>query len=231
MKEYIYKRKAVRSFKEETLSEREIQEISNYLKKAKPLFPSIKYQVVITEKIKNSFNVKAPYYLLFYSESEDGYLENLGFVGQQICLYLNSIGFGNVWLGGGKPKEKSDNSNYVICVGFGKPAEDLFRTSEDFKRKDIKVISNKDNEIIEAARLAPSAINAQDWFFYQDDNLIHCYHRKADFPLNTLLGHMSGVDLGIALCHMFLVSKNATFEKTTSYPQIKNCVYFITMKI
>lgn len=232
LKEYIFKRKSIRSYQDEKLITEVLEKISKEIDNLKPLIKDIKYEVVIDDEItKGIAGIKAPHYLFFYSENKKGYLQNIGFIGQHLSLYLNSIGLGTCWLGMAKPQEKNEEMTFVITMAFGKPQEELFRTKEQFKRKDISKISNVSNDLFEAVRLAPSAINAQDWYFYQDKELIHCYYCKPGLVLRNILGNMSGVDLGIAMFHIYLMTDNFETVEVDNYPTIRDCDYFISVKI
>ncbi len=45
--------------------------------------------------------------MIISSENTEGYLMNIGFIFQQMDLYLSSIGLGSCWLGMAKPTEKN----------------------------------------------------------------------------------------------------------------------------
>ena len=100
-------------------------------------------------------------------------------------LFLSESGIGSCWLGASKPEEKETSAlPHVICMSFGRPAEPLHRARSEFKRKPLAEISEGVDERLEAARLAPSAVNAQNWYFAAMNGKIHCYRKKA----NPLLG-------------------------------------------
>ena len=107
-------------------------------------------------------------------------------------------------------------------MSFGKPAEPLHRNLSEFKRKPLSEISEGTDERLEAARLAPSGMNLQNWFFIADKGKIHCYRKK------SLLGFMNKLacfDMGIALCHIAKESGNFKFTKESDAPSRKGYVY------
>ena len=233
MKEGIYRRKSIRNYQREQLPDEIIQKIKQKITELKPLMPNIKYQITINEKVEGLFKVEAPHYLAFYSEEKPGYLENIGFVGQMLSLFMTSLGLGSCWLGAAKSVGEESELPYIACMAFGKAAEELYRQEKDFKRKANDRISNTTNEIINAARLAPSAVNIQDWYFYQEKNCIHCYYQKNNFLTAKLLGsNLSEINLGIAMCHMILLLEN-NYEviEFREPPSVKNSVYFRTIVI
>ena len=230
LKELIYKRKSIRNYQTEKLTAAESEKIEQLITEATALLPEIKYRIVIADKVSSPFKINAPAYLLFYSEEKPGYLENLGFLGQQLSLKLLEAGYGSCWQGMVKPRKTDDGLLPLITMSFGKPAEELFRNLEDFNRKPLLQIANIESEYTQVARLAPSAMNAQDWYFQQVPGFVHCYHRKADFPLRTMLGKMAGMDLGIALYHLSLLKENYRFVKV-DHSELADCEYFISLEI
>jgi len=224
--EIIRKRKSIRKYDLTPLDSAAIEEVQNLLKKAKPLYPGINYTIQIVSKTKGMFNIKAPHYLVFGTETKEGALENIGFIGQQIDLLLSAAGYGTCWLGAAKPDEKDALPlPGVICMAFGKPAEPLHRSTEGFKRKPLSAISEGTDPRLEAARLAPSAINAQSWYFIAEEGKIHCYRKKANPLLGLMFNKMHCIDMGIAICHIAEESENFTFVQEKNAPIRKGCVY------
>ena len=131
-----------------------------------PLYPDIRYSIEIVSKTKGISNIKAPHYLVFGSEDKDDAYVNIGFLGQQMDLFFSGSGLGTCWLGASKPEEKDAGGlPPLICMSFGKPAEPLHRALSEFKRKSLTEISEGADKRLEAARLAPSAVNAQNWYY------------------------------------------------------------------
>jgi len=226
MNETIRKRKSIRKYEQKKLDESVLAKVQEAIENLKPLFPGIRYSVDIVDKAKGVFGVTAPNYLVFRSEEKEGYLENIGFIGQQMDLYFSASGIGACWLGMAKPDEKgADALPVVICMAFGYPAAPLHREPSDFKRKALNEISEGDDPRLEAARLAPSARNGQNWFFAAEEGRIHCY-RKAQNPLaDMLMSKFPPIDMGIALCHIAEESERFAFEKDPGAPERKGYIY------
>ena len=108
--------------------------IENFISKTKPLNEDIKYyyEILTRDEVNLCTRWSAPYYLALYCEKKDNYLENIGFVFQQVCLYMQSIGIGSCWVGLGSLKVK--NPDFVILIAFGK-SDKMTRELSDFKRK------------------------------------------------------------------------------------------------
>jgi len=227
MNEIIRKRKSIRKYDPTPLDAVTLDKVKEQIKNIKPLYPDIKYSIEITHKTKGMFNIKAPHYLIFGSEEQDGYLENIGFIGQQLDLFFSESGLGSCWLGASKPEEKVASAlPHVICMSFGKPAEPLHREFAEFKRKPLTEMSEGTDARLEAARLAPSGMNAQNWYFIAENGKIHCYRKKA---LLGFLNKMGCIDMGIALCHIAEESGGFSFVKEADAHARKKCVYMGTV--
>lgn len=219
MNSTITKRKSVRKYREEKLSNEVVDRINQQIKTILPLYDNITVDIEIVESVKGPFYVSAPYYLTFYSEIKDGYLENIGFIGQKLSLFLTENGIGSCWLGMAKPKSKG-TLPFIICMAFGLPDEQLFRELKDFNRKPLSEISRGEDQRLESARLAPSGMNLQNWYFIVDNSRIDCYTKK-----KVVSGKMGLIDLGIALSHIAIESTDFSFSRIESYSEIKNYSY------
>jgi hypothetical protein len=141
-------------------------------------------------------------------------------------LWFSENDLGSCWLGMAKPNEDGDLS-YVISMAFGKPAESPHRNLADFKRKLIAEISEGNDMRLEAARLAPSGMNAQGWFFSAADGKIRCYRKKPGLIASEKLGR---IDMGIALWHIASETENFRFSKETDIPERKGFIYAGTVE-
>ena len=228
--EIIRKRKSVRKYDTMPVDSTTMEKVHELIKSVKPLYPEIRYSIEIVNKTKGMFNIKAPQYLVFGSEEKDGMYENIGFIGQQLDLRFSEIGIGTCWLGASKPGEKESSTlPHVICMAFGKPAKSLHRQPSEFKRKPLSVISEGSDKRLEAARLAPSGINAQNWYFVAIDGKIHCYRKKSNPLLGFIFNNMGSIDVGIAICHIAEESENFRFAKEENAPERKGYIYMGTV--
>jgi len=224
--EIIRKRKSVRKYDKTVLDASVLEVVQAQLGKVKPLFPDIKFSIKIADKTKGMFNVKAPHYLIFSSEEKEGYLENIGFIGQQLDLFLSGNGLGSCWLGVAKPEQKeSPELVHVVCISFGKAAEPLHRELVDFRRKPISSISEGADDRLEATRLAPSGMNSQNWYFIAENEKIHCYRRKPNPLVGLMFSDLGRIDIGIAICHFAEESDSFNFTKEEEPPIRKGFIY------
>src|SRR5690554_3318864 len=98
-KDIIQNIKSVRDYKEDTVSSEIVEQILGYSKKAHKLIGDIGTEVLIKDKeevyekvkdIAGYFDVmlEAPHYIIILSEEKEYYLENTGYVGQDIRFKL-----------------------------------------------------------------------------------------------------------------------------------------------
>ena len=243
--EAIFKRKSIRKYDLVPLNENILKEILIYLSTLKPMYAEIKTEmkIVSQNEISKLLSIKAPHYIVVSSENKEGYLTNVGFMLQQMDLYFSAHGFGSCWAGMAKPTkaiEINTDLEFVIVIAFGMPAEPLYRECVlDFKRKPLEQISNiiEKNELLESARLAPSATNSQPWYFKVDDGAIHTYCVKSNILKAFLYEKMNKVDMGIAICHLWLTAKhlgkNVEFlsDRAAKDSSPKGYYYITTLKV
>lgn len=212
--EFIFKRKSVRKFDSNKLNDSTLREIDRLIKEMKPLNHSIRTKVIVesSEEVGGLFAIKAPHYLLVYSESAEDALVNVGYMLQQMDLKLSEMKLGCCWLGMAKPSRKREDIgdlDFVIALAIGTPNEAYYRSLEGFNRKPISAISEGTghNELIEAVRVAPSATNSQPWYIKVASDQLDVYRVKNN-PLKALvMDRMNQIDIGIALCHLHIAAK------------------------
>ena len=91
---------------------------------------------------------------------------------------------------------------FIIMLAFGHPKGDQLRHDlKGFKRKSMEQIADKADPRLEPARLAPSAVNSQPWYFTHEGDCLHVHCSKKG----------SRLDAGIALAHLF-VANEETFR-------------------
>jgi len=173
-------------------------------------------RVLKESEVKNG---RSDYCIAFYSEEKPLYLENIGFIGQQIDLELQSRGLGTCWWGMKKPKKdyrSEDGLTCIITMTAGQPKNTETRSYPDgFKRKAAKdiLIGGGANIVadglIEAVRIAPSAVNLQPWLVEKEGNKYSFYIRPPKGLMEKMIGNMRRIDMGIALAHLFVAARSA----------------------
>lgn len=120
----IFKRKSFHLFRgAETIDPQELEALREFMKKANPLDESIGTYIETVRENETSCKRGAEYCILFYSERKGEYLRNIGYIGEQIDLYLASKNIGALWYGMGKsPKAQRNGFDYVIMMAIAKNA-------------------------------------------------------------------------------------------------------------
>ena len=219
--QYVYKRRSVRRYSEEKLTDEELAAVKDYLGRLKPLVPDIhvEFQIVPCSETNCKFN--AEYCLLVYSEEGNLWLTNVGYMLEQWDLYLASLGIGVCWYGMGKVEEERQcDLVYAVMLAFGKCDPSAFRNGDyDFAREDASDFWSgmNDARLGEIARLAPSSVNSQPWRVEQIDNKFNVYRQKGKVPIlsNQLFKRWNKVDIGIFMCFVdiALESEGYTFTR------------------
>ena len=85
-----------------------------------------------------------------------------------------------------------------------------------FKRKPMEQITDKPDPRLEPARLAPSAVNSQPWYFTHEGDIIHAYCSKKG----------SRLDAGIALAHLYVANEDTfRFFQAENVPDVTGYGY------
>ncbi len=242
--EAIFVRKSVRQFQEMPLTEEDKQAIQEYIGMLLPLYGKENWEIVVSENssgVEGKFKVEAPAYVVFLSdtaEPEDYY--NAGYLLENLLLYLQTRNIGSCYQGGVQWIEREGIDGYVrmvAAIGYG--VDSICRERKAFKRKPLRklvtVREDYDEEVaqmLEAARLAPSALNTQPWHFVVYHNRIHFFIKngKEQFPMHL-------VDMGICMAHMALAAEEAWIDVDFAYlesvaeKKVRKYQYVSTMMI
>jgi nitroreductase len=243
--EAIFKRKSVRDYDPTPLDQNRLEEITRNLQTLTPMVPEIKteFKIITPNQVSRKLSNKAPHYVAAFSEAKGAYKANLGYLLQQMDLYFSANGLGSCWLGIPQPtKEVTDASNleFVILMSFGNPKEPLYRAdASEFKRKTLSEITNIKgaDELLEPVRLAPSAINLQNWYFTGTKQAIYAYSAKAGFLRGIVGGSYFPLNVGIALCHLQLSAEHIggktqfVFDGSIDKTPPNNFEYIATLEI
>ena len=220
----IFKRKSFHIFKDtDTLTGDEIQELKHFINTVKPLNAEIKTEIYIVPESETTCKRGGQYCILFYSETKDEYLRNIGYMGEQIDLYLASQDIGALWFGIGKPKDIQVNGlDYVIMISIAKMSVDKFRKDMfKSKRKPLSEIWNGNTlKIAEIVRFTPSACNTQPWIVENTDNELMIYRYKKPGKRGIMpadkVRYYNKIDMGIFLFMLetCLEHENYKYDRT-----------------
>lgn len=180
--EMIFKRKSFHLFRNtERIDENDLKELYGFIENVKPLDDSIRFSIKIVPESDTTCKRGSQYCIEFYSEEKGNYLRNIGYIGEQIDLWLAEKNIGALWFGIGKPDDKQDGDlKFVIMIAIAKMPKEAFR-KDMFKAKRKPVEEIWDGEklpLTDIVRFAPSACNTQPWFVTYDDNTMKIYRYK-----------------------------------------------------
>ena len=216
----IFKRKSFHLFRNignEHITDDELQDIQKEFNNLEPLVEDIKVKMKI---VKDTTTCKRgqEYCILLYSEKKDNYLQNIGYIGEQLDLYLVSKNIGTLWFGIGKVEEKQlDGLDFVIMIAIAK-VDDETKFRKDMyksKRKELAEIWNGDYylDIANIVRFTPSACNTQHWIVDSSENELIVYRyrkpgKRGIMPVD-MVKHYNQIDIGIFRCFVELcINKN-----------------------
>lgn len=226
----IFKRKSFHFFKDrngslvtEHISDEELSKIEDVYKALIPLIPDIKTEIRIVPQEETNCKRGGEYCILFYSEEKDNYLANIGYLGEQLDLYLASLNIGALWYGIGKVEEDGcDSLNFVIMIAIAKVPEDKFRKDMfKSKRKGLSEIWQGEvhQNIGNIVRFAPSACNTQPWIVEAEEKELKVYRYKKPGKRGIMpaekVAYYNRIDIGIFLLFLELcLNENAlNFER------------------
>lgn len=222
----IFKRKSFHLFRNvgsDEIEQCELEEITQAFNSFDRLYPDIKTAIRIVPSQEVNFNRGAEYCLLIYSERKDNYLMNVGYLGEQLDLYLVQNNIGSLWFGIGKPDVESyDGLDYVIMIAVHKINDQSLYRKDMFKakRKPLDEIWSGDTlGIGDIVRFAPSSCNTQPWFIRNENDVISVYRyrkpgKRGIMPKDKV-SYYNRIDVGILLCFVELCMNymNADFDR------------------
>ena len=212
----IFKRKSFHLFRnigQEPISSSELENIQKMYDIFTPLYPDIKTAIRIVPAEETNCKRGQEYCILLYSELKDNYLQNIGYLGEQLDLYLVSKNIGTLWFGIGKTEEATFNGlHYVIMIAISKvDSADKFRKDMfKSKRKEIDDfwLGKTIEGVTDIVRFAPSACNTQPWLVEYDSDIIKIYRYKKAGKRGIMpadkVSFYNQIDIGIFLCFLEL---------------------------
>lgn len=164
--------------------------------------------------------------------------EAFGYSFEKMVLYAWSLGIGTTWIGGTMKRElfekaagTGEHEIMMIVSPLGYPAkeksevevklrkavhaDERLAVSELFFDEDFsKPLNGEDSDnLLEAVRWAPSAVNIQPWRVVRRGNAFHFYKKRAQNYIRKVAWDVQKIDMGIALCHFMSVA-GGTFAIT-----------------
>lgn len=130
-----------------------------------------------------------------------GMSEKAGYYGEKAVLYAQTLGLRTCWVALTYKKNKSmltqDKLYVVIAIGYGKDDGVMHKSKGRSQVTDLTEAPDWFWDGIDAALLAPTAMNQQKFRFSLDGDKVTCSKGH---------GFYTGIDLGIAMLHFELGS-------------------------
>lgn len=213
--ESIFVRKSVRSYAHTPLDEKVLLDIDGFIAQVPTLISGSQIHFDISSRSRAFSTAKAPYYINIFCPPHEFDLENIGFIWEFVSLYLTSQGIGSCFLGMKNFfLEDRGPYPYAVTLAFGMANGSPYRTYEEFNRKPLDEISSGEDPRIEAARLAPSGLNVQAWFYACHGGVIDVYRKTAFHYSASMFLRIARISMGVGLAHLYIASHalNMPFE-------------------
>ena len=203
----IFNRKSFHIFKNiGTITEDDLIKLKSFCDAVEPLYENIKTKICIVPEKETTCKRGGEYCILFYSETKEEYLRNIGYIGEQIDLYLASENIGALWFGIGKPKKMQiDGMDFVIMISIARMPADKFRKNMfKSKRKPLEETWSGDTlNVAEIVRFTPSACNTQPWITENTGKELLVYRYKKPGKRGIMpadkVRYYNKIDMGIYL--------------------------------
>ncbi len=252
----IFVRKSVKSFRADTISDGSISQILHFTHYVTNVFgkKSVNFEIW-SDKDKDRvsdyhLSVRAPYYLVLSTDSLEDRFVNLGFVLEQVALYLVTKGFGSCFTGlhkekrtaNEKGKESREISRIFAFLAFGIPVDECGNA----KRQRVLPLENvcvfkevteqNISQMIQAAILAPSRLNSQPWRFVVVKNRIHVFCRKERLTFKSSSSEWyHEFDIGMMLANLLVAGEEFWYNteivksENIAEKELKNNIYMFTV--
>ena len=205
----IFKRKSFHVFPQAgALSSLETEAIQAQFSRLVPLKEDIRTEFRLVPRERTTCK-RREYCILVYSERKERYLNNAGYLAEQLDLWLASQNIGVCWYGMGKPGEPTYHGlEFVIMLAVGKAREENFRKDPaKAKRRPAQEIWAGGHPAAAAvARYAPSACNTQPWRVMEDGDRLHVFQVRGNRGIMPAgkVDYYNRIDLGIFLLFLEL---------------------------
>ena len=233
----IFTRRSRRSYNPNPIDPQLLNNIDEFCERFRPYTDA--RAILVSQQVNKAFRgiigpSGAPAFIAFLGNVGDNHVqEKIGYVGEAVVLEATSLELSTCWVGGFLRKgmiEKLVNADSneevfgLTPIGYAKESESLKeRVMTGFggshRRKSLsKLVEGLPEEdwpdwtvgVLEAARLAPSAMNRQPWIFYigVDSITISTNETGHNFSLSKRL------DCGIAMLHLEVAALNQGIHGT-----------------
>lgn len=252
----IYIRRTVKSFKTDSISDRSISQILNFANYITDMSAknSVNFEIwSCREKekmLEHHFSVKAPYYFVVSTDNTEDKFLNLGFVLEQVSLYLVTKDLGSCFVGLRKEKKLKTDSlgnqkseiEKIAVLAFGIPEEEpsYSRKQRQLPLEQVCVFKDKIDqnirEMIHAATQAPSRMNSQPWRFVVVKNRIHVFCKRERLGFKSASADWyHEFDIGMMLANLLIAGEELWYNteivksENIAEKEFKNNIYMFTV--
>lgn len=252
----IFVRKSVKNYRTDRISDRSINQILKFANYVIHIFGknSIHFEIWSNEEkekiIEHHVSVKAPYYLVLSTDALEDRFVNLGFVLEQVALYLVTKGFGSCFAGLRKEKKNTeekgkqqiDVDKILAFLAFGIPEEEAGNRKKQrlLPLENVCVFRDMEeqniSQMIQAAILAPSRMNSQPWRFVVVKNRIHVFCKKERLAFKaSSIDWYHEFDIGMMLANLLVAGEELWYNtevvknENIAEKELKNNVYMFTV--
>lgn len=241
----IEKRISIRKYENEVFDDKTIKVIKEKILNLTPIDADIEIRLELIDAkpvgigtLYGFAKINAPYCIVAITEIKNGYMENIGFIEEQLVLELTDMGIGTCWLGTYNDKKIGEILNLnenrkitnVISLGYSFKQKnfynDMFRNLVGRKRKketevayyrqwgnDVSEYLNKNQyikQVLHMSILAPSGNNKQPvYLVFNENNVSFFVKNKKD---GEIINSSAELDAGIFISHFYLCLKNDDIE-------------------
>ncbi len=235
----IYKRKSVRAFANHEIEPDLIMRIKLAIDSAARKYKDVQINVVISDYCRKSF--LAPYYIGIYTDGSRRSEINAGYVLQQVVIYLTAIGIATCYQADNAIFREKDyiGRKMTIALALGYPGGNMYRSRREIKRmKTDKICVYKEEpntdmkELLELARVSPSAYNTQPWRFVVYSNRMHVFLKKSRVKR---IANMEYINMGIMLANIVIGAEEKWIDicmkeqEELKYKKIGSNEYILTV--
>ncbi|MDO4546088.1 MAG: nitroreductase family protein [Bacillota bacterium] len=225
----IFKRKSFHLFRntgDGRITEEELKTIEEQYKSFVSLDPGIKTGIRILPAEETNCKRGQEYCILLYSEKKSDYLRNIGYLGEQLDLYLVSRNIGTLWFGIGKTDESSfEGMEFVIMMAISKVEDEKKFRKDMFKSKRKPIDDIWSGQLIDGispiVRFAPSACNTQPWLVERSKDKLTVFRYKKPGKRGIMpadkVSFYNQIDIGIFLCFLDLCLNHEQIEYDVQY--------------
>lgn len=246
MRDAIVARRSVRQYTGEPLKESLVESLLQFIAKIMPLHENIPVDIELYERedfVKDfsraGFYRANDFIVIRSARNIQGYLQNVGFIGEQIILWLTHKGIGSCWMGMVKQKKKLARGElpFVAAIEFGRSDNTPFRRlpEESHRKKLHEFMMNEISrpeflKVLDAGRLAPSVMNLQPVRYFTVDDKMYIYRRPLPIKF-AKLNEFQQIDVGAAMANMFVECDGECVFVRQSSPPVppEKVIYEYTM--